>query len=136
VPAGARAGPADLRVERRPRQTVPAGALRSVPAGTRAAIGLSSGQVVTGAMVDRRGRGPVASGLPPGRVAVTVETGPVRPTVVRGDRVDVLADITLARDATVLAARADRVTLAVRPSEAFTTATSALAGPVALVVLR
>jgi Flp pilus assembly protein CpaB len=136
VGAGDRTGTTVLRLEPRPSRTVPAGALRSLPVGARAVVDLSPGQVVTGAMVDRHGRGPVASRLPPGRVAVTVGTGPVRPVVSRGDRVDVLADVVLARRATVLTARADRVTLAVLPAEAAATATSALSGPVALVVLR
>lgn len=127
-----------LRRTRLPVSVVPSAAVRSVPAGARAAAALDVGTVVTGSLVDRPGprRRTVAVPLPDGHL-------PVRP----GDRVDVWAttDPTTAeagRGATrrvatgahVAAAGDRRVVLEVRDdqvaalNEAAATAVVALAG--------
>jgi len=152
VAAGGSVPAAALAVERRPVRTAPVGALHRLPPPARARIDLGPGLVLTAGMLDTVRRGATASALPDGTVGVVASTGLLRPPVERGDRVDVLAGSSavdvlvertgeaaagpVARGATVLRVEDDRVTLAVRPSEAAPTGGAALAGPVALVLLR
>ncbi|MCU1378191.1 MAG: hypothetical protein JWN29_1174, partial [Acidimicrobiales bacterium] len=90
VDGGERLTAGDVTVRRLPAALVPAGALRSLPAASLAAVDIHAGEAVLAARLVGPGSSAVAARLPAGTRGVAVPSGSGLPLEV-GDRVDVLA---------------------------------------------
>jgi Flp pilus assembly protein CpaB len=93
VVRGATLAPSQLEVRKVPSAFAPPGAFARIDdASGRAALAdLAAGEAVTRTRVSAASAGPVAALVPPGLVAVSIDSGITRGTLRRGDRVAVLA---------------------------------------------
>jgi Flp pilus assembly protein CpaB len=112
-------------LRRIPSSAVAPTALRSASRSRVVQRAVSAGEVVVAQDLTRPGTSRLAAALPPGTVALAVPRGDARLRVERGDRVDLLAALgegggaltPVARDATVVAADRDTITVAVTDDE-------------------
>lgn len=127
-------GPEDVTLEQLPERLVPPSALESAPQGRRVSERVLAGEVLAGERLSAPGRRDPLAGLGDDAAVLQLPLGGVgsptfAPTLERGDVVDVHAargvdgvgsDVVgpVARDALVLAAEDDGLTVRIRRSEA------------------
>lgn len=116
-----------------PEAITAADALRVVTPGSRAVITLTERTPITESMVDATSTRPA---IPPGWRGVALPADLVAPTVVAGDRVDIVAAGSIVTtDALVLSVATDgQLTVAVPTDAAATVATAARLGEVSLIL--
>lgn len=130
-------------VESWPAGVIPSSALDVAPVGRTALAAIEPGEAIVSTRVAPEGLRGVAALVPVGYRALAVPVGPSVIALRVGDRVDLIAGfdvasssgggapaLTVARDALVVAVDEDRVTVAVRESEASHLAFAIVAGTI------
>jgi Flp pilus assembly protein CpaB len=117
-----------------PAGLVPAGALRTAPAGEVVAAWIGAGEIVLEDRLAPAGLSAVAARLPPGTRGVAVPPGVAPLPVSVGDRVDVLGPALIASRALVVDVGDGAVTVAVRDGVAERVAEAVTLGTAVLVL--
>ena len=133
----------DVDTARWPLAVVPNGAFTQMPAGRTAVATIESGEAILSARVAPDGLHGVAALVPTGWRAIAIPAGPAVVTLAVGDHVDLIAGfdaqstssdgpptITVARDALVVAVDEQRITVAMRDSDASRVAFAVVTGTV------
>jgi len=143
IEVGAIVSADDVDTARWPLAVIPTGAFTESPAGRTAIATIESGEAILSARVAPDGLDGVAALVPAGWRAIAIPTGPAVVSLAVGDHVDLIAGfdaqsasndesptIAVARDALVVAVDEQRVTVAVRDSDASRVAFAVVAGTV------
>lgn len=143
IDAGAVVGADDVEAAQWPVAVIPSGAFTVSPVGRTAVAPIEAGEAILSARVAPEGLDGLSALVPPGWRAIAVPTGPAVVSLAVGDHVDLIAgfdaqsttsgespSITVARDALVVDVDEQRITIAVRDSDAPRVAFAVVTGTV------